>query len=123
MSDIDGMAMTQRSRIVPSSSSFQPTYSSELDSMVPTSSNNNMSSDSYTGEEKLMHWLLTHLPNIEEEDAVRYYNQLVDDGFDSIDVKEILEEDISFMKSIHKRALLQSLKSVGERESRRKYNI
>jgi hypothetical protein len=116
MSDIDGMAMTQRSKIVPSSSSFQPTYSSELDSMVPTSRKNYTSIDNYTGEEKLMHWLLTHLPNIEEDDAVQYFNCLVEDGFDSIDVKEILEEDLSFMKSIHKQALLQSLKRVGERE-------
>jgi hypothetical protein len=117
MSDIDGMAMTQRSRIVPSSSSsFQPTYSSELDSVVPTSRKNYTSIDNYTGEEKLMHWLLTHLPNIEEDDAVQYFNCLVEDGFDSIDVKEILEEDLSFMKSIHKQALLQSLKRVGERE-------
>ena len=109
MSDIDGMAMTQRSRIVPASS-FQQTYSSELDSVVPSSSNNNVSSG-FTGEEKLMHWLLTHIPNIQEDDAVRYFNCFVEDGFDSIDVSEILEEDLSFMKNIHKQALLQSLKT------------
>ena len=102
MSDIDGMAMTQRSRIVPASS-FQQTYSSELDSVVPSRSNNKVSS-----EEKLMHWLLTHIPDIQEDDAVRYFNCFVEDGFDSIDVSEILEEDLTFMKNIHKQALLQS---------------
>ncbi|KAL3811008.1 hypothetical protein ACHAXA_002285 [Cyclostephanos tholiformis] len=65
--------------------------------------------DHYSGEEKVMHWLLTHLPNIQEEDAVNYFNCLIEDGFDSVDLDEILESDLYFMKKGHRRALLQNL--------------
>jgi hypothetical protein len=66
-------------------------------------------SDYYSGEERVMHWLLTHLPNIQEEDAVNYFDCLIQDGFDSIDLDEIVESDLHFMKKGHRRALLRSL--------------
>ena len=65
--------------------------------------------DRYSGGEKVMHWLLIHLPDIQEEDAVEYFNCLLEDGFDSIDLGEILEEDLYFMKRGHRSALLRSL--------------
>jgi len=60
----------------------------------------------------VMHWLLTHLPNLQEEDAISYFNHLLEDGFDTVDIlKELLEEDLYFMKKGHRRAMLRSISS------------
>jgi hypothetical protein len=53
----------------------------------------------------VMHWLLTHLPNLQEEDAITYFHHLLEDGFDTVDIlQELLDEDLYFMKKGHRRA-------------------
>jgi len=65
-----------------------------------------------TYDEDVMCWLLAHLPQLEEEDAVAYFNCFLEYGFDSTDMlSEVLEEDLYFMKSGHRRALLKSMNS------------
>ena len=96
----DRMAMTKLSRTI------SPSPELELESAHRSSDDDR---DHYSGEEKVMHWLLTHLPDIQEEDAVEYFNCLLEDGFDSIDLGEVLEEDLYFMKRGHRSALLRSL--------------
>jgi hypothetical protein len=87
------------SRLVRSSSSVKD-YSS---SHSPNDSNQ-------SGEEQVMHWLVTHLPEIQEEDAVIYFSSLMNDGFDCDEsLSEILAEDLHFMTEEHRVALLLSL--------------
>jgi hypothetical protein len=63
----------------------------------------------------VMHWLLTHLPNLQEKDAISYFNHLLEDGFDTVDIlKELLEEDLYFMKKGHRRAMLRSISSISD---------
>ena len=97
---LDRMAMTKLSKTI------SPSPELEVQSAHRSS---NDERDRYSGGEKVMHWLLTHLPDIQEEDAVEYFNCLLEDGFDSIDLGEILDEDLYFMKRGHRSALLQSL--------------
>jgi hypothetical protein len=97
---LDGVVETDRSR------KMAPDPKLELDSVRRSSDDER---DHYSGDERVMHWLLTHLPTIQEEDAVHYFNCLLEDGYDSIDLGEILEEDLHFMKKGHRRALLRSL--------------
>ena len=53
------------------------------------------------------------IPDLKEEDAVLYFKNLIEDGFDNAEnLREIQDEsDISFMKKGHQRVLLQSLES------------
>ena len=61
----------------------------------------------------VMYWLLTLLPNIQEDDAISYFHHLLEDGFDNIDIlKEIIDDDLYFMKKGHRRALMRSLSNV-----------
>jgi len=67
--------------------------------------------------DEVMYWLLSHLPNLQEEDAISYFHHLIDDGFDSIDLlkEQLVEDDLMFMKKAHRRALLKS-ENVFEKE-------
>jgi len=100
MSDIDRMAMTKLSRVA------EAPFSSSSD--VSTKNAGELS-----GEEEVMDWLLTYLPDLKEEDAVLYFDWLLADGFDNAEnLREIQDEsDISFMKKGHQRVLLQCLES------------
>ncbi len=63
--------------------------------------------------DEVMYWLLTHLPNLQEEDAISYFHHLLEDGFDTVDIlKELLEEDLYFMKKGHRRAMMRSIRSI-----------
>ena len=63
--------------------------------------------------EEVMYWILTHLPNLQEEDAIAYFNQLLYEGFDSSDVlSEIVDEDLHFMKKGHRKGLMRSLRGI-----------
>jgi len=68
--------------------------------------------------DEVMYWLLSHLPNLQEEDAITYFHHLVDDGFDSIDLltEQLVEDDLMFMKKAHRRALLKSISENVEKE-------
>jgi len=61
--------------------------------------------------EEVMQWLSSHLPRLKKDDAVRYCECLMDDGFDSFDVlAEITEEDVHFMKKAHQRTLIKRMR-------------
>ena len=81
-----------------------------------TSNEANIASNEETSneEEAVMRWLLSYLPNLQEEDAVSYFDGLVDQGFDSAEtIREICQEDLSFMKTAHQRVLLNKLRVEG----------
>ena len=102
MPDIDGMAMTKISR--------KAAAVTENESSIP----GGREMISYELEEEgVMQWLLTHLPNLQEADAIFYFNSLLEEGFDTVDIlnDEICEEDLSFMKKGHQRVLLKSLRA------------
>ena len=52
-------------------------------------------------------WLEEALPHLHSDDLNYYTSQLVDDGFDSVELldTELLIEDLDFMKKAHRRAL------------------
>ena len=82
-----------------------------------TSNEANIASSEETNddeEEAVMCWLLSYLPNLQEEDAVSYFNGLIDQGFDSAEtIREICQEDLSFMKTAHQRVLFNKLRVEG----------
>jgi hypothetical protein len=57
-------------------------------------------------------WLQTMLPNLYPDDLETYSQHLIDEGFDSRQIleDELLEEDLSFIKTAHRRAILRSMK-------------
>ena len=60
--------------------------------------------------EEVMQWLLAYLPRLQEDDAKKYCEHLMEDGFDSIDVLGgVREDDLDFMKKGHKRMLIERL--------------
>ncbi len=130
---VDEMAMTKASRILAIAPTSRHNPISRLErssSIVRDASNMEVGSpnDAIThptsididgsiqsGEEQVMHWLLTHLPNLPEEDAIFYFNSLMKDGFDcNGSLNEILAEDLHFMKMEHQLALLRSLRTSNE---------
>mmetsp|Transcript_28481 Transcript_28481/g.52959 ORF Transcript_28481/g.52959 Transcript_28481/m.52959 type:complete len:472 (-) Transcript_28481:80-1495(-) len=63
-------------------------------------------------EQHVQRWLTSVVPCLMRDDIKAYTRRLVDDGFDSIAIIEdyLLEEDLSFMKTAHRRALVKKLK-------------
>ena len=81
--------------------------------LLSTKKEENREEDKVRQPEEVMYWLLTHLPNLQEEDAIAYFNQLLDEGFDSSDVlNEIVDDDLHFMKKGHRKGLMRSLRGV-----------
>ena len=92
----------------------------DTDNLSPSSAMEEEEEEAERGENEerqpayddVMYWLLTHLPNIQEDDAISYFHHLLEDGFDNIDIlKEIIDDDLYFMKKGHRRALMRSLSS------------
>ena len=89
------------SKVTPTTSQFVATSS-------PASNARDKEEPSY---DDIMYWILTHLPNLQEDDAIAYFHHLLEDGFDDIDIlkEQLREEDLLFMKKAHRRALLRSV--------------
>ncbi|KAL3799600.1 hypothetical protein ACHAWO_008916 [Cyclotella atomus] len=57
-------------------------------------------------------WLQSELPNLSASDLSTYSKQLIEDGFDSVDMLNHLEVgDLGFMKKAHQRVLVEKLKA------------
>jgi hypothetical protein len=54
-------------------------------------------------------WLVAASPHLHTDDITLYALRLVDDGFDSFEMleTELLQEDLTFMKKAHQRALVR----------------
>lgn len=79
------------------------TSSKKVSSTQPTTS-----PDSSTVE----NWLKSELPNLNDSDLSTYSKQLLEDGFDSVEMLNHLEAgDLGFMKKAHQRVLVEKLKS------------
>lgn len=58
----------------------------------------------------LKYWLLAYLPDLDEADIASYSEKLIADGFDSFEMlDELTINDVSFMKTAHRRALAKHL--------------
>lgn len=67
-------------------------------------------------QDEVTHWLLSHLPRLQEEDALKYCACLIEEGFDSTDVlSAVVEEDLHFMKKAHISTLVQRIKTTVQR--------
>lgn len=64
-------------------------------------------------------WLLRHLPHLSQEDVGNYSKHLVDDGFDSVAFieKELVPDDLQFMKKAHRRVIERQLRDFNQRKS------
>ena len=80
-------------------------------------------SDSGSDYDEVMIWLLTNLPQLQEEDAIAYFNHLLEDGFDSTRMlqDELEEGDLYFMKRGHQKTVLK--KMFADRKDDRKKKI
>lgn len=67
---------------------------------------------SNTEKKDIAQWLLHHLPHLSQEDTTNYSQQLISDGFDSVDFikQELLAEDLTFMKKAHRRVIERHLR-------------
>jgi hypothetical protein len=61
----------------------------------------------------VFNWLTSHLPYLRREDAMRYCECLVNDGFDSVAFieEELVEDDLDFMKRAHRRVIIRHLEN------------
>jgi len=60
------------------------------------------SSSAESSYEEVMQWLLTKLPGLGEENAVSYFNRLLEEGFDSNEMLGHIErDDLEFMSEEH----------------------
>ena len=59
----------------------------------------------------VLQWLLSQLPHMSKDDASDYATQLHNLGFDSVAFieEELIEDDLSFMKTAHRRVLMRRL--------------
>lgn len=64
-----------------------------------------------TENTQVSQWLLSQLPHMHRGDGSEYVTQLHDLGFDSVAFieEELIEEDLSFMKTAHRRVLMRQL--------------
>ena len=62
----------------------------------------------------VLQWLLSQLPHMSKDDASEYATQLHDLGFDSVAFveEELIEDDLSFMKTAHRRVLMRRLSEI-----------
>ncbi|KAL9190003.1 hypothetical protein ACHAXT_009678 [Thalassiosira profunda] len=80
--------------------------------------------DEESSFEQVMWWLLGHLPKLQEEDAISYFQSMLEDGFDSLESLEgLTEDDLHFMKSGHRRALLRSVRSEDSEDADAKEDV
>ncbi|KAL3781590.1 hypothetical protein HJC23_007110 [Cyclotella cryptica] len=68
---------------------------------------------SQTADSEVYRWLTSHLPHLRREDATRYCDCLVEDGFDSVSFieEELVEDDLDFMKRAHRRVIIRHLEN------------
>ena len=67
------------------------------------------SSSAESSYEEVMQWLLTKLPGLGEEDAVSYFNKLLEEGFDSNEMLGHIErDDLEFMSEEHITSIFDS---------------
>jgi len=68
---------------------------------------------------KVAQWLLSQLPHMHQDDASKYATQLFHLGFDSVAFveEELIEDDLSFMKTAHKRVLIRQLSKIREEKN------
>jgi len=68
-------------------------------------------------ENNIAQWLLQHLPHLNHEDLTKYSQIFVDDGFDDVAFieKELLVEDLSFMKKAHRRVFQRVIERHGRK--------
>ena len=67
------------------------------------------SSSAESSYEEVMQWLLTKLPGLCEEDAVSYFNRLLEEGFDSNEMLGHIErDDLGFMSEEHVMSIFDS---------------
>jgi len=71
-------------------------------------------SEKVSEKTQVAQWLLSQLPHMHKDDASEYSTQLYDLGFDSIAFieEELIEEDLSFMKTAHRRVLMRQLSKI-----------
>ena len=101
-----------------STSNALPPEQLEGEVEVDEDEENSEQSSSSSSFDEVMYWLLTHLPNLQEEDAISYFHYLLEDGFDTVDIlQELLEEDLYFMKKGHRRAMMRSVRNGGHSSS------
>ena len=74
---------------------------------VPAQPTESISEEAY---EEVEQWLLSHLPRLQKTDVSNYCWSLIDEGFDSAEMLQLLEfDDLHFMKKAHRRALAKTL--------------
>jgi len=76
------------------------------------------SSSAESSYEEVMQWLLTKLPGLCEEDAVNYFNRLLEEGFDSNEMLGHIErDDLGFMSEEHVMSIFDSPQEEEEQDT------
>ncbi|KAL7490072.1 hypothetical protein ACHAW6_015784 [Cyclotella cf. meneghiniana] len=84
--------------------------SESLSTPPPTNTNDQDENGTHAKQDVVKRWLLFHLPKLQPRDVEIYSKRLVEDGFDSAEtLREVVEEDLDFMKVAHQRVLGKKL--------------
>ena len=104
---------------------------SQEDQDYSSSNDEELNEDSLKALQLIQQWLLLHLPSLSNDDLKLYSMQLFEDGFDSVERLEGVNnggagsrlEDLYFMKKGHRRVLMQKIGKVREMKGNAKNRL
>mmetsp|Transcript_17597 Transcript_17597/g.28797 ORF Transcript_17597/g.28797 Transcript_17597/m.28797 type:complete len:180 (-) Transcript_17597:1303-1842(-) len=101
----------QATKLMEEKNKLPPNYFSKDTTSTDTSS---IQTTPISGKTQVVQWLLSQLPHMCKEDASEYAAKLHDLGFDSVAFieEELIEDDLSFMKTAHRRVLMRQLSEI-----------
>mmetsp|Transcript_10472 Transcript_10472/g.14796 ORF Transcript_10472/g.14796 Transcript_10472/m.14796 type:complete len:230 (+) Transcript_10472:85-774(+) len=120
-SSVSSSSSSVSSTTTSSSSSHQETFIRNEDAknnaVINCPNTNKMESFDFINNEKLdivKKWLVHAIPQLHEADVSLYAHKLVEEGFDTVGLLEMelqVDDDLDFMKKVHKRILVRWLQS------------
>lgn len=105
----------QATKLAENKNKHPPNYSSRATSAInQTTSSIQHEHTPVSDKAQVEQWLLSQLPHLRKDDALEYATQLHDLGFDSVAFieEELIEEDLSFMKTAHRRVFMRRLSEI-----------
>ena len=103
------MKMNVKPRI---SSSVSLTNIEHDDAVRSETSDSFVRGSSSSLNKNISQWLSHRLPHLAQDDLEKYSRRLIEDGFDTVEFieKELLADDLDFMKKAHRRVLERYIK-------------
>ena len=103
----------QATKLKENKNKYPPNYFVR-DTSASTDTSSSIQTTPTSEKTEVLQWLHSQLPHMSKDDASDYATQLHDLGFDSVAFieEELIEDDLSFMKTAHKRVLMRRLSEI-----------